>query len=387
MKVFIDGNFIDGCVDFDDRIRAVKTGLTGNCLSGPEGTSPVNHYLYGSENFYGIDTNGCYLIPGLVDIHTHGALGEDASDGNPEGLYTLSRYYAKNGVTSWCPTVMTLSEPDIMRAVKAIGDFVPPDDGAGVAGINLEGPFLSRAKCGAQNPDFLHAPDASMLDRINKAAGGKVRLVSVAPEEPGALDFIREVSKYCTVSIGHTNADYDTAMAAFDAGASHVTHLFNAMPELLHRAPGVVGAAFDAGATVELITDGLHVDPAVIRMAYKLFGKRLVLISDSLRCAGMPDGDYELGGQKITMKYGKATLAGTGTLAGSSISLMEGLRRAVSFGIPLEDAVAAATITPAKVIGMDDEIGSIEPGKWADFVLLDRDLNTRAVFKHGRRVR
>ena len=200
------------------------------------------------------------------------------------------------------------------------------------------------------------------------------------------MEFIEAVSKVCTVSLGHTTASYEIARSAYAAGASHATHLFNAMPPLNHREPGVIAAAMDAGATVELIPDGLHIHPAVIRLAHRLFGEKLVLISDSLRCAGMPDGDYELGGQPITMKNGKATLTGTDTLAGSSIHLMEGVRRAVRFGVPLEAAITAATLTPAKAIGMDHEIGSLEPGKAADFVLLDEALRVKAVYIDGAQV-
>ena len=282
--------------------------------------------------------------------------------------------------------MMTLDEPSLTKAVRAVRDFVPPEDGANAVGINLEGPFLSRERCGAQNPDFIHAPDESMFYRLYKESSEMIQLVTVAPEEPGAIDFVREVSKVCTVSIGHTNADYKTTAAAFDAGANHVTHLFNAMPALGHREPGVIGAAFDKGATAELITDGFHIDPAVIRIAHRLFGKHLVLISDSLRCAGMPDGDYDLSGQQITLRDGKATLSGTDTLAGSSINLMDGLRRAVSFGMPLENAVYAATKAPAEVIGKENEIGSIAPKKYADLVLLDNDLNIHSVYVHGKMI-
>ena len=363
-KVFIDGRFVIGGVDFEKDILDVGPQVMG-----------------------GMDARGAYLIPGLIDIHTHGGMGEDASDGKPEGLVTMSRYYAAQGVTSWCPTTMTLKEPELTKAMAAIKGFERPADGAKVAGIHLEGPFVSRKKCGAQNPENLHAPDADMFRRLNEASGGLVRLITMAPEEPGALPFIREVSKTCTVSLGHTTADYDTARAAYAAGASHATHLFNAMPPLNHREPGVVPAALDAGATVELITDGFHIHPAVIRLVHRLFGEKLVLISDSLRCAGMPDGDYELGGQPITLTGGVARLTGTTTLAGSSIHLMEGLRRAVSFGVPLEAAVLAATLTPARVIRQDHRIGSLAPGHAADFVLLDKDLQVKAVYIDGQPVR
>ncbi|MCC8064190.1 MAG: N-acetylglucosamine-6-phosphate deacetylase [Clostridiales bacterium] len=365
-RVFLGGGFVEGSVAFSETITAA-----GPAVAGP------------GE----LDAEGGYVIPGLIDIHTHAAVGADASDGDPEGLRTLSRYYAAGGVTAWCPTTMTLKEPELIRAMHTIRDFARPADGAKVAGVNLEGPFLSYAKRGAQNPENLHAPDIGLFRRLCDASGGLVRLVTVAPEEPGAIPFIREASKVATVSLGHTTADYGTAMAAYDAGASHATHLFNAMPPLHHREPGVIAAASDAGATVELITDGLHVHPAMVRLAHRLFGEKLVLISDSLRCAGMPDGDYVLGGQPITMKGGKATLSGTDTLAGSSIHLMDGLRRAVSFGVPLEAAVTAATLAPAKVIGRDGEIGSIAPEKQADLVVLDSQLNVKAVYIDGKRIR
>ena len=362
-KIFLNGRFVEGGMEFDEKITAV----------GPE--------VSGGE-----DMNGCYVIPGLIDVHTHGAMGEDASDGAAEGMPVMSRYYAKGGVTSWCPTTMTLKEEVLTPAMEVIRNFERPADGAKAVGIHLEGPFLSYSKRGAQAAENLHAPDAAMFRRLNEASGGMVKLVTIAPEEPGALEFIREVSPECTVSLGHTTANYDTAMAAYEAGASHATHLFNGMPSLLHREPGVIAAALDAGATVELITDGLHIHPAVVRLTHRLYGEQLVLISDSLRCAGMPDGDYMLGGQPITMKNGKATLTGSETLAGSSIHLMDGLRRSVSFGVPLEAAVTAATLAPARAIRMDGEIGSLAPGKWADFVVLDAELNLLSVHINGKRV-
>lgn len=362
-KVFVDGRFIDGGIEFDEIILSVGESVSG-----------------------GIDAQGAYVIPGLIDIHTHAAVGEDASDGKPEGLVKMSRYYAEGGVTSWCPTTMTLKEPELTRAMHAIRDFVRPGGGAKIAGVNLEGPFLNLKKCGAQNPDNLHAPDAELFKRLYDASGGIVRIVTVAPEEPGAIEFIREIARLCTVSLGHTTASYETACAAYEAGATHTTHLFNAMPALMHREPGVIAAAMDYGATVELITDGLHIHPAVVRLTHNLFGEKLVLISDSLRCAGMPDGEYELGGQPITMKNGRATLTGTETLAGSSIHLIDGLRRAVGFGIPLEAAVLASTLAPAKAIGMQESIGSLKPGASADVLILDEKLNIIAVYINGEKV-
>lgn len=363
-KVYIDGKFIQGGIEFEDRIINAGTdvGLDGK------------------------DAEGCYIIPGLVDIHTHAAVGADSSDGDANGMVSMSKYYAKEGVTSWCPTTMTLKEPELTTAMNVIRDFKRPSDGAKVAGIHMEGPFVSMEKRGAQNPDNIHVPDADMFKRLNDASGGLVKIITMACEEPGAIDAIKEISKYTTVSIGHTTSNYDTAKEAYAAGASHLTHLFNAMPSLLHRDPGVIAAALEAGATAEIITDGIHVHPAVIRIAHQLFGKNLVLISDSLRCAGMPDGEYELGGQAITMKDGKATLTGTNTIAGSSIHLMEGVRRSISFGIPFEDAIYAATTAPSIAIGMSDIIGSIKLGLASDLVLLNNDLEVKAVYINGERI-
>ncbi len=359
-KVFIGKTFQTADIEFDKTISAV------GALEGPGD----------------LDAADCYVIPGFVDIHTHGAVGEDFSDGKPEGLQPIADYYAAHGVTSFLATTMTLKEEVLTPAMHAIRDFAPKG-GAKCAGVHLEGPFLSYAKRGAQAAENLHKPDAALFDRLNAASGGMVKLVTVACEEEGALPFIQTVSKTCTVSLGHTTADYDTAMAGFQAGATHATHLYNGMPSLLHRAPGVIGAAFDSGASVELICDGLHIHPSVIRATYQLFGERLNLISDSLRCAGMPDGNYELGGQPIVVKDHKATLL-DGTLAGSSISLLDALRNVVRFGLPLEAAVYAASTAPAMAVGLKDA-GAIEPGRAADLVVLDKELNLVAVFVDGQR--
>ena len=265
--------------------------------------------------------------------------------------------------------------------MHAIRDFRPAG-GAKCAGVHLEGPFLSYAKRGAQAAENLHKPDAGLFHRLNEASGGQVKLVTVACEEEGALPFIREISQVCTVSLGHTTADYDTAMAGFAAGASHATHLYNGMPSFLHRAPGVIGAAFDAEASVELICDGLHIHPAAIRATYQLFGDKLNLISDSLRCAGMPDGDYELGGQPIVVKNHRATLL-DGTLAGSSISLLDAVRNVVRFGLPLADAVYAASTAPALAVGL--KAGALQAGRPADLLVLDGHLALKAVFVDGKK--
>ena len=361
-NVFTAGSFQKMDLEFSRTITALGT------LSGPGD----------------LDAAGCYVIPGLVDIHTHGAVGEDFSDGKPSGLQPLADYYAASGVTSFLATTMTLKEETLTPAMHAIRDF-RPNGGAKCAGIHLEGPFLGYAKRGAQAAENLHKPDAGMFHRLNEASGGMVKLVTVACEEEGGLDFIREVSRTCTVSLGHSSADYDTAVEAFACGASHATHLFNGMDPIHHRKPGIIGAAFQAGASVELICDGLHIHPEVIRMVHQLYGERLNLISDSLRCAGMPDGDYELGGQPITVKSGKATLTGTDTLAGSSISMLDALRNVVRFGLSLPQAVYAASTAPAKAARLWD-VGELAVGKKADFLLLDKNLELIAVFVDGKKL-
>ena len=331
------------------------------------------------------DASGCYVIPGLTDVHFHGCMGKDFSDADPEGLEIMAKYELSQGVTQICPAGMTLLEDQLTRVCQVAAahrDANKP--GAELSGINLEGPFLSMAKKGAQNGDWLHAPDVDMFRRLMAASKGLVKLVSVAPEEPGAMEFIEAVEGEVTVSIAHTTADYDTAMEAFRLGARQVTHLFNAMPPFSHRAPGVVGAARDTpNCNVELICDGIHIHPAVVRATFKMFGpKRVILISDTMRAAGMSDGDYTMGGQPVTVKGKLATLA-DGTIAGSVTNLMNCMRTAVSFGIPLEDAVWAAAVNPARAIGIFSRMGSLEPGKRANVVVLDQNLELKDVFFRG----
>lgn len=333
-----------------------------------------------------LDATDCYVIPGLVDLHFHGCRGEDFSDATPDGLQVMADYELSRGVTYICPAGMTLGEDQLMRICRNAAEHRKhAAHGAELVGIHLEGPFLSEAKKGAQNGAYLHAPDAAMLHRLQEAAGGLVKLVTLAPELPGSLEFIH-AAEGITVSIGHTTADYETACMALDAGARHVTHLYNAMPPFTHRAPGVIGAAFDRPDTrVELICDGVHIHPSVVRATFRLFGaERVILISDSLRAAGMPDGQYTLGGQDIIVKGNRGTLMDGVTLAGSVTDLMGCLRQAVQFGIPVADAVRAASYNPAQVLGILDRAGSLEVGKEASLVLLNReDLSVRAILFCG----
>lgn len=345
----------------------------------------------GSENEieadYGqvIDASGLRVIPGLFDIHIHGCASHDFCDGTPEAVDGIANYLAGRGVTSFLATSMALPEKQLTgifangaRAIAAGGS-----GGAQLMGIHMEGPYFNVKKKGAQAAENIIDPDMEMFERLLDAADHKIRLLDVAPELPGAMDFIEKNAARLKVSLGHTEADYDTAMEAINRGAGHITHLFNAMPAFTHRSPGVVGAAMDTNVTVELICDGFHIHPAVVRSVFKMFGaERVVLVSDAMRACGLTNGNYELGGQPVILKDGKATLS-DGTLAGSATDLLQCMRNAVSFGIPVEDAVRAASFNPAQVAGAQEITGSIDTGRRADLLLVDNNLELKQVIIAG----
>ena len=348
----------------DLRFAPLDVGISGGSITA------LSEKLTG-ENV--IDCSGCLVLPGLADIHLHGCAGCDVCDAGTASLDKIAAYEFSRGVTAFCPTTMTLPEERLTDVLRSISDYSPGSGRAEVLGINLEGPFISAEKCGAQDSANILKPSADKLREWQRAAGGLIRLVTVAPEAEGAAECISECSGEFRFSLGHTAANYAAASAAFAAGADHVTHLFNAMPPFLHRETGVIGAAFDADCYVELICDGIHVSPPMIRAAFRLFGDdRIVLISDSMEAAGMPDGEYELGGQRVIRQGSTARLA-DGTIAGSMTDLYGCLLTAVKAGIPLESAVRAATINPCRSVGADGRFGSIAPGKAAHFLILDRD--------------
>lgn len=322
-----------------------------------------------------IDAEGLYVLPGLVDIHIHGAVGYDFCDNSEEGIGKIAAYLKSCGITSFCPTSMTLPAEELKQIFASV-NAVPADPAfSRIAGIHMEGPFIASAKKGAQKEDYIRHPDIDTFRELNRACGGRIRLITIAPETEGAMEFIRALHQETVISLGHSEADYAIADEAFEAGARHATHLFNAMMPLHHRDPGIIGAAADhPQVMVEIICDGIHIHPSVIRTVFRIFGDdRVVLISDAMRATGMEDGIYELGGQDVYKKGNRATLK-DGTLAGSATNLFECMKKAVSFGIPLESAIKAATINPAKSVD-DNRIGSLAVGKEADILLTDRQLN------------
>lgn len=327
-----------------------------------------------------IDASGLKVIPGLIDVHSHGAAGFDFCDADVEGLKKILEYERSRGVTSYCPTSMTLPAEELEKIFSTIKEVEGFKEGASVRGINMEGPFLDCGKKGAHVGGYIKQADAGFFRRLNESSGNMVKLVTLAPNTEGAMEFIDEMHDEVCISLGHTKADYKTSWEAIQRGAHHVTHLYNAMNPLAHRDPGLIGAARDDDqCMVELICDGIHIHPSVVRATFAMFGsERIVLVSDSMRATGMANGTYELGGQEVTVKDRKATLK-DGTIAGSATDLYGCMCKAVSFGIPLCDAIFAATRNPAKSIGIYEETGSLTPGKEADILLVTDELELKQV--------
>lgn len=335
-----------------------------------------------------VDGKGCYAIPGLIDMHFHGCMGDDFCDGTKEAIARIAEYEASIGVTAMAPATMTLPVEELEQILKVAAEYKKgATKGADLIGINMEGPFISSAKKGAQDEKNMILCDIEVCQRFLNASDGLVKFVGIAPEESeNSLEFIEKMKDKVNISLAHTNADYDKAKAAFDAGANHAVHLYNAMPAFTHREPGVVGAVSDSRhVTAELICDGVHIHPSTVRATFKMMGEnRMILISDSMRATGMPEGQYTLGGLDVNVVGNRATLVSDGALAGSVTNLMDCMRTVVKkMGIPLETAVACATMNPAKSLGEYDRYGSISKGKKANVVLLDEELDLQMVVKDG----
>ena len=335
-----------------------------------------------------IDGEGCYAIPGLVDVHFHGCVGHDFCDGTTEAIEKIAEYEASQGITTIVPATMTLSEDELMKIMKNAGEY-KNEKGAILAGINMEGPFICTAKKGAQAATHIRNANVEEFRRLQEAANGLIKLCDIAPEEDGAMEFIDAVKDEVNVSFAHTSANYDVAKEGYDRGACHATHLYNAMPAFAHRDPGVIGAARDSEhVMVELICDGIHIHPATVRATFAMFGDdRVVMISDSMRATGLSDGLYTLGGQDVKVVGKLATLVSDGAIAGSCTNLMDCVRTAVfDMDIPLETAIGCATINAAKSVNLYDKYGSITPGKVANIVLLNFDLTTKEIILKGKKL-
>ena len=339
-----------------------------------------------------IDGEGCYAIPGLIDLHFHGCKGDDFCDGTKEAIARIAEYEASVGVTAIAPATMTLPVDELEAILKTAAEYKKEQvsERADLIGINMEGPFISSEKKGAQDARNIISCDQEIAERFLEASEGLVKFIGIAPEQnDGFREFIEAMKGKVQISLAHTNADYDTAKAAFDAGACHAVHLYNAMPAFTHREPGVVGAVSDSGHVMaEMICDGVHIHPAVVRATFKILGEdRMILISDSMRATGMPDGQYTLGGLAVNVVGNRATLVSDGALAGSATNLTDCMRTVVKeMGIPLETAVACATMNPARSLGVYDRYGSITEGKHANVVLLDKELEPKLVIKDGKRI-
>jgi N-acetylglucosamine-6-phosphate deacetylase len=353
------------------------------------------------------DLRGQWVLPGFVDMHVHGGGGASFTEGSADDARRAAKFHRQHGSTSIVASLVTAPLAELERRAAMLAGLAAVGV---IAGIHLEGPFLSTARCGAQDPRHMLAPDVAAFERLRAAGAGHLKVITIAPELPGAAELIKAaVRAGLTVAVGHTDATAETASAAVDAGATHATHLFNGMRPLHHREPGAAGALLDRDeVTCEVIADGVHLHDTTIRLAARAAGPgRLVLITDAMAAAGMPDGSYQLGSMRVNVAGGVARLADDtagalspgkpgaspgkpgasqgkpGAIAGSTATMAAVLRNAVAAGLPVPDAVAAASTTPARVLGIDDRVGALRPGLDADLVVCDEEFGLRAVMWQG----
>ena len=335
-----------------------------------------------------IDLKGQHVLPGFIDIHMHGGYGEDAMDASFEGLKHLSESLLLEGTTSFLATTMTQSDENIIKALKNIVDYQGQQDNlnaASIVGIHLEGPFISEHKVGAQNPAYVQRPSVAKIQQFQEIANDQIKVMTFAPEVEGARETLAALHDQINFSIGHTVATFDEVNEAVAHGAKHVTHLYNAGTAFEHRNPGLSGAAWvNEKLSTESIVDGIHSHPASIKIAYKQKGnKRFFLITDAMRAKGMPDGEYDLGGQNVTVKGSEARLT-SGALAGSILKMNEGLKNLIKFtGASLDDLWRVTSLNQAIALNIEDNKGSIAVGKDADIVVVDDDMHVLTTIKSG----
>lgn len=357
------------------------TFQTGDLLIANGRIAEIREQLAGQADY---DLSGKMLLPGLVNIHTHGAVGYDAVSASGDELNEISKYWASTGTTSFLPTTSTALKQDLTKAMQTISHAIKMGvEGAEILGINMEGPYLSKEYKGAHRADWLSDPETVRFADMQRAACGTIRLVTLAPELEGAMAFVEEFADSVRISLGHTGASYAQCQAAFSKGARHVTHLFNAMPTLHHRNLSLIAAAFEKAESVELICDGLHVSPTVVLMAIKLFGcDRIVVINDSTNATGMPEGTYQFCGETVVVRDGLARKT-DGTISGGTQSLLQCVKNLTEWGVPLESAVKMASYNPAAAIGAMQK-GCIRVDMDADLIVVDTTLNLEKVFIRGR---
>lgn len=374
MKAIINGRIV-----LKDRVVENSALLYSDVI---EGIVPADKLPEGVEI---IDAKGGYVAPGLIDLHIHGYLGKDVCDGEEESIRTISKGLLANGVTGYLPTTMTVDMKVIRKALevcRALKEESRDWEGSAILGCHAEGPFISEKKKGAQDPKYILKPDAKFV----KEYADIIRIITLAPEEDEDFKAISEIRRDTDVivSMGHTSADYETAMKSTEAGVRHATHLFNAMTPLAHRAPGVVTAALNSDVSAELIVDTFHVNPVFYNMLWKLKGRKLCFITDCLPAGGLPEGEYTLGGQKIIYRGIVCRLA-DGTVAGSILHLNKGVWNVYSNSdISLYECVNCASLNPATVLGLDSRKGSIEIGKDADIIITDGEFNVQKTVIGGK---
>ena len=374
-----------GNIVLPDRVLEGSTIIIeGEVIAGvfPKDQSPP---LEGMDRH---DHSGCTVTPGLIDIHLHGAMGRDVMDGKVAGLAEIAAHQARCGVTGFVPTTLAAPLPAILDAVNCVRQAMTNQSGAELLGVYLEAPFLNIKKKGAQNAEFIRPIQAADIRRLEETVRSLRTIITIAPEVGDNMKFIPALKENgWVVSIGHSEAAYELAVRCFELGVSHATHLYNAMSGFQPREPGVIGAVLESdGVTAELIADGIHVHPAALRLAVRQKGPdRICLITDSMNAAGLGDGDFQVGGLDVAVKDGQARLKDGGALAGSVLTLNRAVGNIIQWtGLPVPQVVRMASLTPARVLGLDRELGSLEAGKRANLAVFDRDFNVVAAILRGR---